>query len=202
MCTVGMTAQKQKSCRPRSIFSARSGPTSTRIPPWGIQGLAPEEVSEPTTFRLRDGKPSSSRCRPGPFWLLRSAGSSAEYAPDLSCYGRGNDQENDRLSHGISTEPWLPPGRPAAAVASSRSDTFRQKSDGKASRPTERWRVAGLVRRDRRSRDIPPRVDVLHAFAAVLLSLAAWRLRHSTTLRPAGPPIAGPSPVVSWPPRS
>ena len=38
----------------------------------------------------------------------------------------GMTKRMTRLSHGSSTEPWLPPGRTAAAVASSRSDTFRQ----------------------------------------------------------------------------
>jgi hypothetical protein len=58
--------------------------------------LEPEVGFEPTTFRLRVGKPSSSRRCPGRFWLLRSAGSSFECVPDLPCYGRGNDQENDQ----------------------------------------------------------------------------------------------------------
>jgi hypothetical protein len=55
---------------------------------------------EPSTFRLRVEKPSSSRCRPGPFWLLVSAGSSIWCVPDLWRYGRGNDRENDHAGHG------------------------------------------------------------------------------------------------------
>jgi hypothetical protein len=56
------------------------------------------------------------------------------------------------------------------------------KSDGKASRPRSGGGFAELVRRDRRSRGHPALVGVLHAFAAVLLSLASWRLgrpRHA-----------------------
>jgi hypothetical protein len=56
----------------------------------------PEVGFEPTTFRLRVEEPSSSRCRPDPFWLLTSAGSSVECVPDLPSYGRRNDQENDQ----------------------------------------------------------------------------------------------------------
>jgi hypothetical protein len=59
-------------------------------------GFEPEVGFEPTTFRLRVGKHSSSRCRPDPFWLLTSERSSAECVPDLPCYGRRNDQENNR----------------------------------------------------------------------------------------------------------
>jgi hypothetical protein len=56
----------------------------------------PEVGFEPTTFRSRVEEPSSSVCRPDPFWLLTSGGSSVEFVPDLPCYGRGNDQENDQ----------------------------------------------------------------------------------------------------------
>jgi hypothetical protein len=56
----------------------------------------PTKGSNLTTFRLRVEEPSSSRCRPDPFWLLTSAGSSVECVPDLSSHGRGNDQENDQ----------------------------------------------------------------------------------------------------------
>ena len=58
--------------------------------------MEPEVGFEPTTFRLRVEKHPSSRCQPGLFWLLTSAGSSVECVPDLPCYGRGNDQENDQ----------------------------------------------------------------------------------------------------------
>ena len=59
--------------------------------------VEPEVGFEPTTFRLRVETHPSSRCQPGRFWLLRSAGSSVECDPDRRRYGRGNDQENDRL---------------------------------------------------------------------------------------------------------
>jgi hypothetical protein len=49
----------------------------------------PEVGFEPTTFRLRVEEPLSSRCRPDPFWLLTSAGSSSRCVPDLPCYGGG-----------------------------------------------------------------------------------------------------------------
>jgi hypothetical protein len=62
--------------------------------------VEPEVGFEPTTFRLRVGEPSSSRCFRVLFWLLTSAGSSVECVSDLSCYGRGNDQENDQA------DPW------------------------------------------------------------------------------------------------
>jgi hypothetical protein len=58
--------------------------------------VEPEVGFEPTTFRLRVEEPSSSRCHPGPFWLLTSAGSSSQCVPDLPSYGRRNDQENDQ----------------------------------------------------------------------------------------------------------
>jgi hypothetical protein len=64
--------------------------------PLSCGDVEPEVGFEPTTFRLRVEKPSSSVCRPGPFWLLPSAGSSVECVPDLSSYARGNDQENDQ----------------------------------------------------------------------------------------------------------
>src|SRR5215211_1496729 len=54
--------------------------------------LEPEVGFEPTTFRLRVEKPSSSRYQPGPFWPLTLAGSSSQYVPDLPTYGRGNDR--------------------------------------------------------------------------------------------------------------
>jgi hypothetical protein len=41
-------------------------------------------------------KPSSSVCRPDPFWLLTSAGSSVECVPDRWRYGRGNDCQTAR----------------------------------------------------------------------------------------------------------
>jgi hypothetical protein len=54
----------------------------------------PEVGFEPTTFRLRVETHASSRCWPGRFWLLTSAGSSSQFVPDLPGYSRGNDQEN------------------------------------------------------------------------------------------------------------
>jgi hypothetical protein len=106
--------------------------------------MEPEVGFEPTTFRLRVEEPSSSRCHPGLFWLLRSAGSSAECVPDLPSYGRGNDQGNDQTDPSRSTEPWrppirigrswLPPGSPLPPPWSDGwSGTFRQESDAKAS---------------------------------------------------------------------
>ena len=62
--------------------------------------MEPEVGFEPTTFRLRVGEPSSSVCRPDPFWLLTSVWSSVECVPDPLGYGRRNDQENDQ------TDPW------------------------------------------------------------------------------------------------
>ena len=62
----------------------------------GLEVCGAKEGFEPSTFRLRVEAHLSSRCRPDPFWLLTSAGSSAEFVPDLPCYGRGNDQENDQ----------------------------------------------------------------------------------------------------------
>jgi hypothetical protein len=53
--------------------------------------LESEEGFEPTTSRLRLEEPSSSRCCPAMFSLLRSAGSSVECIPGLWRYGRGND---------------------------------------------------------------------------------------------------------------
>jgi hypothetical protein len=61
----------------------------------------PEVGFEPTTFRLRVETHPSSRYQPGRFWLLTSAASSVEFVPDLSCYGRGNDRENDRTQPSI-----------------------------------------------------------------------------------------------------
>src|SRR4029453_15727867 len=54
--------------------------------------MEPEVGFEPTTFRLRVEEPSSSVCRPDPFWLLTSAGSSVECVPDLPSHGRGGAQ--------------------------------------------------------------------------------------------------------------
>jgi hypothetical protein len=95
-------------------------------------------LNRPATFRLRVEEPSSSVCRPGPFWLLRSAGSSVECVPDLPSYGRGNDQGNDQTDPGetqqsmtafrsgsegsISTD--APPPRPSP---DHRSGTSRHK---------------------------------------------------------------------------
>jgi hypothetical protein len=56
----------------------------------------PTATLEPSTFRLRVEDPSSSTYRPGLFWLLTSVRLSIECVPDLSCYGRGNDQGNDQ----------------------------------------------------------------------------------------------------------
>jgi hypothetical protein len=70
--------------------------------------MEPEVGFEPTTFRLRVEEPSSSRYCPGRFWLLTSAGSSAECAPDLPCYGWRNDQGNDQPGHGRTAGRALP----------------------------------------------------------------------------------------------
>jgi hypothetical protein len=53
--------------------------------------LESEVGFEPTTFRLRVEALPSSRCQPGRFSLLTSAGSSIQCVPDLWRYGRGND---------------------------------------------------------------------------------------------------------------
>jgi hypothetical protein len=58
------------------------------------------DIIEPTTFRLRVETHPSSRYQLDPFWLLRSAGSSSQCGPDLPCYGRGNDQQNDQANNG------------------------------------------------------------------------------------------------------
>jgi hypothetical protein len=58
---------------------------------------------------------SSSVCRPDPFWLLTSAGSSVECVPDLPSYGRRNDQGNDQ------TDPWSPPNQGDLSIPIGRS---------------------------------------------------------------------------------
>src|SRR5215218_7121446 len=71
--------------------------------------LEPEEGFEPSTFRLRVETHSSSRCQPGLSWLLRSAGSSIQCAPDLPRYGRGNDQGNDQpATTGLPDRGYVP----------------------------------------------------------------------------------------------
>ena len=52
--------------------------------------MEPEEGFEPSTFRLRVETQSSSRCDPGLFLLLMSAGSSVECGPDLRRYSGWN----------------------------------------------------------------------------------------------------------------
>jgi hypothetical protein len=107
--------------------------------------VEPEVGFDPTTFRLRVEEPSSSRCHPGPFWLLTSAGSSSQCVPDLPRYGWGNDQENDQTDpsrvhrtmatfrsgsegRGCHREAHLPP-----PWSDGRSGTFRKESVAKAS---------------------------------------------------------------------
>jgi hypothetical protein len=104
-------------------------------------GLEPEVGFEPTTFRLRVEEPSSSRYRPDPSWLLTSAGSSVECAPDLPSYGRGNDRENDQdASAGSPACPCRRPDRWLGMI-DDRSSPSDRKSDGKAS--SSRPDVAG-----------------------------------------------------------
>ena len=89
--------------------------------------MEPEEGFEPSTFRLRVGKPPSSRYRPGLFWLLTSAGSSVECVPDLPSYGRGNDQENDQTDLWRPTEPWRPSDPDRKVVAPTGKPAFRRR---------------------------------------------------------------------------
>src|SRR5215216_4322890 len=65
--------------------------------------MEPEVGFEPATFRLRVATHSSSRCQPGRSWLLRSAGSSIQCAPDLPRYGKGNDHWNDQPANDRTT---------------------------------------------------------------------------------------------------
>jgi hypothetical protein len=64
----------------------------------------PEEGFEPSTFRLRVETHPSSRYQPDLSWLLPSSGSSSQCVPDLPCYGRRNDRENDQVHIGVGVE--------------------------------------------------------------------------------------------------
>ena len=78
-------------------------------------------------IRLRVEEPSSSRCRPDPFWLLTSAGSSSQCVPDLPCYGRGNDQENDRADP-REAHPSITASDPDRKAAAPRTLDHRDRS--------------------------------------------------------------------------
>src|SRR5215203_1754015 len=100
------SAGTSESCRPPSTSEARfthkGGSTRQARPPAGGLYICPLTCG----FGARGGirtldLPITSRnafvqqVPPRRFWQLRSAGSSSQCVPDLSCYGRGNDQEND-----------------------------------------------------------------------------------------------------------
>jgi hypothetical protein len=104
--------------------------------------MEPEVGFEPTTFRLRVEEPSSSMCRPDPFWLLTSAGSSVECVPDLPSYGRGNDQGNDQSDPWRPTEPWRPSDLDREVVAPTGKPTFRRRGLMVGSAPDQGIAVA------------------------------------------------------------
>jgi hypothetical protein len=61
--------------------------------------VEPEVGFEPTTFRLRVVKHSSSLCLRVPSSQLTSLGASIQCGPDQGRYGRRNDQGNDQPAH-------------------------------------------------------------------------------------------------------